>query len=105
MEMQRAVKKIISDPQEPSLQILMEGFVNSQWLLKDNILEMLTFRPISFDELEDIMNDEEEIDVEPVIRKITFLAVAFYCMSTEKRFEEDKRQQENFRHHSAISES
>lgn len=57
--------------------------------MKDNILDMIKLRPISYLEIIRTNDIDKEIDTEFILQKIILMVVSFYTLSTEKRFEEE----------------
>ena len=58
--------------------------------MKENILDLLQLKPITLFEISRSNDIEKELEIDTLIYKFTFLSVSFYCLSTEKRFEEEK---------------
>jgi hypothetical protein len=54
-------------------------------------------KPVAVKDIGRSGSAEEELSAESIVKKLAFVVVAFYCLSTEQRFEEEKY------HHSAIS--
>ena len=57
--------------------------------MKDNILDIIKLRPISYLEIIRTNDIDKEIDIEFILQKIILMVVSFYTLSTEKRFEEE----------------
>jgi hypothetical protein len=63
------------------------GFLNqNEWLWALNIGNIMQISPLTIHELHSTSSCETELTRELVLEKVSFLAVSYFCISTELRF-------------------
>ena len=63
------------------------GYLNqSEWMYLLNIGNIMQITPLTVHDLHSAANIEVELSRDSIIEKISFLAVSYFCVSTELRF-------------------
>lgn len=76
----------IDDNQPLNMKVLL-GYLNqSEWLYLLNIGNIMQITPLTIHDLYSNQKIDVELSRDSILEKITFLAISYFCVSTELRF-------------------
>ena len=76
----------VSENQPLNMKVLL-GYLNqSEWLYLLNIGNIMQITPLTIHDLYSNQKIDVELSRDSILEKITFLAISYFCVSTELRF-------------------
>lgn len=82
----KSVKSVLGENSSLNMKVLL-GYLNqSEWLYLLNIGNIMQITPLTIHDLYSNQKIDVELSRDSILEKITFLAISYFCVSTELRF-------------------